>query len=72
MIHLEDNAAKEQLRALKKLNSESLGKRPNLTSGCFRSEPYEWIVFDNRSGNLWVGTWQHKGECLNWLDKNPG
>jgi len=72
MGHLLETEAKVQLRVLKNLDSLGLSKKKNLISGLYRVEPYEWIAFDNRSGNLWVGTWQHKGECLNWLDKNPG
>lgn len=72
MKHLIEKKAKAQLRVLKDLPMKALDKRKHKKSGYFRLKPYEWVAFDNRTGNLWIGLWQHKGECLNWLNNDPG
>ena len=72
MKHIKGKEAQVQLSRLKNLQGNALDNKKNKLSGLFRLDSYEWIAFDNRSGNLWVGTWQHPGECLKWLDENPG
>jgi hypothetical protein len=71
MKHLLDDKAKAQLKRLKKLDSSALGNSKNKLTGMYQKEPYTWIAFDNRKGCLWVGTWEHQGACIDWLDNNP-
>ena len=71
MAHLEGDQAKKQLKRLNKLSSGALLEKKNSLTGYYQKEPYIWFAFDNRKGCLWIGTWQHKGECINWLDNTP-
>jgi len=70
--HIEGKEAKVQLKRLRKLDKKALNKKQNMIAGFYFHKPYEYIAFDNRTGNLWIGEWQHEGDCLNWLYKNPG
>jgi len=71
-MHLTETKASAQLSRLRKLNPKALEEKKNKLSGFFRSDSYDYTAFDNRTGNLWVGKWQHIGECLQWLNVNPG